>query len=112
MAAAGRTYKGEVIQSDNKDELILLKRMPIGVIAGILPWNFPFFLIARKMAPALVTGNTIVLKPSSDTPIGAWNLPSSVTRSVFQLGLSTLSPDQVPWSATSCPRTQRSAWRA
>lgn len=71
MAAAGRTYKGEVIQSDNKDETILLKRMPIGVIAGILPWNFPFFLIARKMAPALVTGNTIVLKPSSDTPIGA-----------------------------------------
>ena len=71
MAAAGRTYKGEVIQSDNKDETILLKRMPIGVIAGILPWNFPFFLIARKLAPALVTGNTIVLKPSSDTPIGA-----------------------------------------
>ena len=71
MAAAGRTYKGEVIQSDNKDETILLKRMPIGVIAGILPWNFPFFLIARKMGPALVTGNTIVLKPSSDTPIGA-----------------------------------------
>ena len=71
MAAAGRTYKGEVIQSDNRNETILLKRMPIGVIAGILPWNFPFFLIARKMAPALVTGNTVVLKPSSDTPIGA-----------------------------------------
>lgn len=71
MAAAGRTYKGEVIQSDNPNETILLKRMPIGVIAGILPWNFPFFLIARKMAPALVTGNTVVLKPSSDTPIGA-----------------------------------------
>lgn len=38
---------------------------------GILPWNFPFFLIARKAAPALVTGNTIVLKPSVDSPINA-----------------------------------------
>ena len=36
---------------------------------GILPWNFPFFLIARKMGPALVTGNTIVVKPNSVTPI-------------------------------------------
>ena len=80
MAAAGRTYKGEVIQSDNKDETILLKRMPIGVIAGILPWNFPFFLIARKLAPALVTGNTIVLKPSSDTPIGALQFANLVDK--------------------------------
>ncbi|MDS6036419.1 aldehyde dehydrogenase family protein, partial [Streptococcus pneumoniae] len=38
---------------------------------GILPWNFPFFLIARKAAPALLTGNTIVLKPSQLTPINA-----------------------------------------
>ncbi|MEL0629277.1 aldehyde dehydrogenase [Psychromonas aquatilis] len=43
-------------------------RKPVGVVAGILPWNFPFFLIARKMAPALVTGNTIVIKPSEETP--------------------------------------------
>jgi len=41
------------------------------VIGGILPWNFPFFLIARKAAPALVTGNTIVIKPSEETPHNA-----------------------------------------
>ena len=40
-------------------------------IGGILPWNFPFFLIARKMAPALITGNTIVIKPSEETPNNA-----------------------------------------
>ncbi|MDN6900286.1 aldehyde dehydrogenase [Oenococcus sicerae] len=68
MAAQGRTYEGEVIQSDNANENIALLKQPIGVAAGILPWNFPFFLIARKFAPALVTGNTIVIKPSSDTP--------------------------------------------
>ena len=41
------------------------------MIAGILPWNFPFFLIVRKMAPALITGNTIVVKPSEETPNNA-----------------------------------------
>ena len=52
-------------------ETILLFRQPIGVVGGILPWNFPFFLIARKAAPALVTGNTIVIKPSEETPHNA-----------------------------------------
>ncbi|MFC6274138.1 aldehyde dehydrogenase [Levilactobacillus tangyuanensis] len=68
MASAARTYEGEIVQSDNAHENILIDKQPIGVAAGILPWNFPFFLIARKMGPALVTGNTIVLKPSTDTP--------------------------------------------
>ena len=56
-------------------------KMPIGVIAGILPWNFPFFLIARKMAPALVTGNTIVIKPSSETPLNAFVFAELVAKS-------------------------------
>ena len=72
MAEFARRYEGEIIQSDRANENILLYKMPIGVIAGILPWNFPFFLIARKMAPALVTGNTIVFKPSSETPNNAF----------------------------------------
>lgn len=69
MAEWARRYEGEIVQSDRPQENIFIFRKPIGVIAGILPWNFPFFLIARKMAPALVTGNTIVVKPSSLTPI-------------------------------------------
>ena len=56
------------MQSDNENENIIIARQPIGVAVGIIAWNFPFFLIARKMGPALVTGNTIVIKPSSDTP--------------------------------------------
>jgi len=71
MAEWARRIEGEILQSDRPDETILLFRKPIGVIAGILPWNFPFFLIARKAAPALITGNTIVLKPSEETPINA-----------------------------------------
>jgi lactaldehyde dehydrogenase/glycolaldehyde dehydrogenase len=66
-----RRIEGEILESDRPGETILLFRQPIGVIGGILPWNFPFFLIARKMAPALVTGNAIVIKPSEETPHNA-----------------------------------------
>lgn len=72
MAEWARRYEGEIIQSDRANEMIFLHKLPIGVISGILPWNFPFFLIARKMAPALVTGNTIVIKPSTETPNNAF----------------------------------------
>lgn len=71
MAEWARRIEGEILESDRPGETILLFRQPIGVIGGILPWNFPFFLIARKAAPALVTGNTIVLKPSEETPHNA-----------------------------------------
>jgi lactaldehyde dehydrogenase/glycolaldehyde dehydrogenase len=71
MAEWGRRIEGEIIESDRPGETILLFRRPIGVIGGILPWNFPFFLIARKAGPALITGNTIVVKPSEETPHNA-----------------------------------------
>jgi lactaldehyde dehydrogenase/glycolaldehyde dehydrogenase len=71
MAEWARRIEGEIVESDRPGETILLFRQPIGVIGGILPWNFPFFLIARKAAPALVTGNTIVIKPSEETPHNA-----------------------------------------
>ena len=71
MAEWARRIEGEILESDRPGETIFLFRRPIGVIGGILPWNFPFFLIARKAAPALVTGNTIVIKPSEETPHNA-----------------------------------------
>ncbi|OOF67963.1 aldehyde dehydrogenase [Rodentibacter caecimuris] len=71
MAEWARRYEGEIIQSDRPNEHIFLYKKAIGVTTGILPWNFPFFLIARKAAPALVTGNTIVVKPSEESPNNA-----------------------------------------
>lgn len=71
MAGWARRYEGEIVQSDRPNENILVFKKAIGVTTGILPWNFPFFLIARKAAPALVTGNTIVIKPSELTPNNA-----------------------------------------
>ena len=67
-----RRIEGEIIESDRPGENIFLFRKPLGVVGGILPWNFPFFLIARKLAPAFVTGNTIVIKPSIETPNNAF----------------------------------------
>lgn len=71
MAEWARRYEGEILQSDRPGENILLFKRALGVTTGILPWNFPFFLIARKLAPALLTGNTIVIKPSEFTPNNA-----------------------------------------
>lgn len=78
MAGFARRIEGEVIPSDRPNESIFLTYQPIGVVGGILPWNFPFFLIVRKMAPALVTGNTIVIKPSDETPINAFEFAKLV----------------------------------
>lgn len=63
-----RRIEGEVIPSDRPGEMELLLRQPIGVIGGIVPWNFPLYVLARKVAPALLTGCTIVVKPSEITP--------------------------------------------
>ncbi|MCL2639510.1 MAG: aldehyde dehydrogenase [Phycisphaerales bacterium] len=87
MAEFARRYEGEIVQSDRANENILIYKLPIGVIAGILPWNFPFFLIARKMAPALVTGNTIVIKPSTETPNNAFEFAKLVAKSSLPKGV-------------------------
>ena len=98
MAEWGRRIEGDIVESDRRGEIILLFRRPIGVIAGILPWNFPFFLIARKVGPALITGNTIVIKPSEETPhcavkfcqlLQQSDLPAGVINVVHGRGTST-----------------------
>ena len=67
-AGWAKIYEGEIINSDRLNENIFLFRKPIGVVVGICPWNFPFFVMARKVAPAILTGCPIVIKPSSTTP--------------------------------------------
>ncbi|AMK24139.1 aldehyde dehydrogenase family protein [Sphingobium sp. TKS] len=58
----------EVIR-DNEKEKIVEQRTPLGVVATIVPWNFPLALLANKVAPALITGNTVVAKPAPSTPL-------------------------------------------
>ena len=90
MAGWARRYEGEIIQSDRTKENIFLFKKPIGVTTGILPWNFPFFLIARKAAPALVTGNTIVIKPSQITPENAYVFAQAVKEAELPAGVFNL----------------------
>jgi lactaldehyde dehydrogenase / glycolaldehyde dehydrogenase len=87
MAEWARRIEGEILTSDRPNEHIFLFRQPIGVVAGILPWNFPFFLIVRKLAPALVTGNTIVIKPSEETPLNAFEFAKLVAETDLPHGV-------------------------
>ncbi len=82
-----RRIEGEILESDRQGETIFLFRHPIGVVGGILPWNFPFFLIARKAAPALVTGNSIVVKPSEETPHNAVKFCEMVAQTDLPAGV-------------------------
>jgi len=64
-----RRLEGEILPGDSPDETIHLLRVPLGVVGAICPWNFPLAVLCRKLGPALVTGNTIVIKPSEISPL-------------------------------------------
>ena len=64
-----RRMEGEILPGDSAGEVIHLLRAPIGVVAAICPWNFPLAVLCRKLAPAILTGNTLVAKPSEVTPL-------------------------------------------
>jgi lactaldehyde dehydrogenase / glycolaldehyde dehydrogenase len=83
MAGWARKYEGEIITSDRPNENILMFKRPIGVVTGIIPWNFPLFILARRVAPALVTGCTTVIKPSTETP----NTSAEFAKIIHEVGL-------------------------
>lgn len=71
VAEWDRRIEGEIVPSDNEHEAIHLIRVPVGVVVAICAWNYPFAGFCRKMAPALLTGNTVVMKPSRTTPLAS-----------------------------------------
>jgi len=68
-AEIGRNSRGRVIPSIEESQLALVLKEPYGVVATIVPWNYPILLMAWKVAPALAAGNTVVIKPSEMTPL-------------------------------------------
>jgi betaine-aldehyde dehydrogenase len=68
-AELGRNTRGRVIPSIEPTQLALVLKEPYGVVACIVPWNYPLLLSSWKTAPALAAGNTVVLKPSEMTPL-------------------------------------------
>ncbi|GAL80700.1 aldehyde dehydrogenase A [Algibacter lectus] len=69
-----RRIEGDIIPSDNPNEQIWIQKIPRGVVVAITAWNFPLALAGRKLGPALVAGNTIVIKPTSETPLATLEL--------------------------------------
>ncbi len=90
MAGEGRRMAGETVPSELPDKWAMSIRQPIGVAGIITPWNFPMAIPCWKMMPALVTGNTVVLKPSSDTPHCATLLVELLAEAGFPPGVVNL----------------------
>jgi lactaldehyde dehydrogenase/glycolaldehyde dehydrogenase len=82
-----RRIEGEVIESDNPDETLMLMRAPIGVVACLIPYNFPIYTLVRKIAPALITGNAVVVRPSNTTPTSAFVFAEAVLEAGLPAGL-------------------------
>lgn len=69
-----RRIEGDIIPSDEPNEQIWIQKVPRGVVVAITAWNFPLALAGRKLGPALIAGNTIVIKPTSETPLATLEL--------------------------------------
>src|SRR3954466_953537 len=78
MAGEGRRQFGVTVPSELPNKFAMAVRMPIGVCGMIAPWNFPMAIPSWKLLPALVCGNTCVIKPAQDTPLSTFNLVRSL----------------------------------
>jgi len=90
MAGEGRRLFGATVPSEMPDKFAMAVRDPVGVCAMITPWNFPVAIPSWKMFPALVAGNTVVLKPASDTPLVAAKFVALMERAGFPPGVVNL----------------------
>jgi aldehyde dehydrogenase (NAD+) len=100
-AGEGRRLLGETVPSELKNKFNMSVRMPVGVVAAITPWNFPIAIPSWKLIPALVCGNTAVIKPATDTPLSTCSfvkifeeagLPSGVLNMVTGSGENVGTP--------------------
>lgn len=89
-------HGGEVLPSAGRNQQLLIRREPIGVVAGIIPWNFPLALAARKVAPALVAGNAVILKPAEVTPLSALAFGRLAVEAGLPRGLLSVLPGEGP----------------
>jgi aldehyde dehydrogenase (NAD+) len=74
VAGEGRRLFGKTTPSELQNKFAMSIRMPLGVVGLITPWNFPMAIPSWKLFPALVSGNTCVIKPATDTPLSTYNL--------------------------------------
>ncbi|MBZ5537118.1 MAG: aldehyde dehydrogenase family protein [Acidobacteriia bacterium] len=90
MAGEGRRMYGQTTPSELPSKFQMSMRMPLGVCAMITPWNFPMAIPSWKIMPALVCGNTVVIKPATDTPLSAINLVKTLDECGLPRGVLNL----------------------
>ena len=83
MAGEGRRLDGHTVPSELPNKFAMAVRVPLGVVGMITPWNFPMAIPSWKIFPAIVAGNTCVIKPAEDTPLSTLNL----VRALMDAGL-------------------------
>ncbi len=86
-AQSARRIEGEITTSEYQDERLWIERVPYGVTVALLAWNFPLLLMARKVGNALVTGNTMVVKPPMQTPLTVMQFGKLVCDSSLPAGV-------------------------
>jgi lactaldehyde dehydrogenase/glycolaldehyde dehydrogenase len=86
-AEMARRIEGDIFPSDSRNEEVWIRRVPHGVVVGLTAWNYPAALAARKMGPALVAGNTFVLKAHEFTPISGLAIAALAERIGFPPGV-------------------------
>ncbi len=95
-AEEAKRIGGEMLDLDwtprGDDRIGLIRRVPVGVISGITPYNFPLNLVAHKIAPAIASGNTIVIKPASKTPLIALMLAELIDKTDLPKGAVSVLP--------------------
>jgi acyl-CoA reductase-like NAD-dependent aldehyde dehydrogenase len=90
MAGEGRRLFGQTTPSELPNKFAMSMRQSIGVCGMITPWNFPMAIPSWKMMPALVAGNTVVLKPAEDTPLSSYHLIQTLTEAGLPKGVANL----------------------
>ncbi|SFC76103.1 lactaldehyde dehydrogenase / glycolaldehyde dehydrogenase [Microbulbifer thermotolerans] len=86
-AEAARRLEGKIFPSDNAGEQLWIQKVPYGVTIGLCAFNYPLALIGRKVGPALVTGNTIIVKPHEATPVTAMEFAKAVEEAGIPQGV-------------------------
>ncbi len=90
MAGEGRRLFGQTTPSELPDKFAMSVRQSIGTCGLITPWNFPMAIPSWKIMPALISGNTVVLKPAEDTPLSSYNLVQILTEAGVPEGVVNL----------------------
>ena len=108
MAGEGRRMFGQTVPSELRNKFAMSVRQPLGVSSIITPWNFPMAIPSWKIMPALVCGNTVVFKPSSNTPLSALNFVNVLIEAGVPKGVVNMvtGDAEVGTAMTSDPRVR------